>query len=65
MPPDTLCFDYAQDTFSNTFQVTAAQNREVDTLLSLAKALRLRRPQSSRMPAHWLIFSLLLPPSGA
>ncbi len=42
MPPDTLCFDYAQDTFSNTFQVTAAQNREVDTLLSLAKALRLR-----------------------
>ena len=42
MPADTLCFDYAQDTFSNTFHVTAAQNREVDTLLSLAKALRLR-----------------------
>ena len=42
MPADTLCFDYAQDTFSNTFQVTAAQNREVDTLLTLANALRLR-----------------------
>ncbi|MGY5369637.1 DNA utilization protein HofM [Enterobacter oligotrophicus] len=41
MPVETLCFDYAQDTFSNTFRVTAAQNKEVDTLLTLAKALRL------------------------
>lgn len=42
MPPDSLCFDYAQDTFSSTFQVTAAQTKEVATLLSLAKTLRLR-----------------------
>ena len=42
MPADALCFDYAQDTFSNTFHVTAAQNKEVETLLSLAKTLRLR-----------------------
>ena len=42
MSAETLCFDYAQDTFSNTFHVTAAQNNEVDTLLALAKTLRLR-----------------------
>jgi pilus assembly protein HofM len=42
MSADTLCFDYAQDTFSNTFHVTAAQNNEVETLLALAKTLRLR-----------------------
>jgi pilus assembly protein HofM len=42
MPADALCFDYAQDTFSNTFHVTAAQNKEVDALLTLAKTLRLR-----------------------
>ena len=42
MSADTLCFDYAQDTFSNTFHVTAAQNNEIDTLLALAKTLRLR-----------------------
>lgn len=42
MSADTLCFDYAQDTFSNSFQVTAAQNNEVETLLALAKTLRLR-----------------------
>jgi pilus assembly protein HofM len=42
MSADVLCFDYAEDTFSNTFHVTAAQSREVDALLSLAKTLRLR-----------------------
>lgn len=42
MPTDALCFDYAQDTFSNTFHVTAAQNKEIETLLTLAKTLRLR-----------------------
>lgn len=42
MSADTLCFDYAQDTFSSTFHVTAAQNNEVETLLTLAKTLRLR-----------------------
>jgi len=42
MSADTLCFDYAQDNFSNTFHVTAAQNNEIDTLLALAKTLRLR-----------------------
>ena len=42
MSPDALCFDYAQDTFSNTFHVTAVQNKEVETLLTLAKTLHLR-----------------------
>lgn len=42
MAADTLCFDYAQDTFSNTFHVTAAQNNEIHPLLTLAKMLRLR-----------------------
>lgn len=42
MSADGLCFDYAEDTFSHKFHVTAAQNEEVDALLSLAKTLRLR-----------------------
>ncbi|WP_297117097.1 pilus assembly protein PilM [uncultured Enterobacter sp.] len=42
MPADALCFDYTQDTFSNSYHVTAAQNKEVDALLALAEALRLR-----------------------
>ncbi|WP_431643137.1 DNA utilization protein HofM [Enterobacter mori] len=42
MSTDGLCFDYVEDTFSNTFHVTAAQNNEVDALLLLAKTLRLR-----------------------
>ncbi|HGU9819964.1 TPA: DNA utilization protein HofM [Enterobacter chuandaensis] len=42
MSAESLCFDYTQDTFSNTFYVTAAQNKEVETLLALAKTLRLR-----------------------
>lgn len=42
MSPDALCFDYTQDTFSNTFHVTVAQNKEVETLLTLAKTLHLR-----------------------
>lgn len=41
MSADTLCFDYTQDTFSNTYHVTAAQNKEVETLLALAKTLHL------------------------
>ena len=42
MAPDTLRFDYAEDTFSNAYHVTAAQNKEVATLLELARELRLR-----------------------
>lgn len=42
MAPDALCFDYAEDTFSHAFQVTAAQNKEIATLLDLAQVLRLR-----------------------
>lgn len=42
MPAESLCFDYAQDTFSRAYHVTAAQNKEVATLLSLAETLRLR-----------------------
>jgi hypothetical protein len=42
MAPDALRFDYVEDTFSNAFQVTAAQNKEISTLLDLAATLRLR-----------------------
>ncbi|MCU6667951.1 pilus assembly protein PilM [Enterobacteriaceae bacterium H4N4] len=42
MAHDALRFDFAEDTFSQTFHVTAAQNKEISTLLELAKALRLR-----------------------
>lgn len=42
MPPEALCFDYTQDTFSRAFHVTAAQNRDVASLLALAKRLKLR-----------------------
>jgi len=42
MAPDALRFDYVEDTFSSAFHVTAAQNREIATLLDLAAALRLR-----------------------
>jgi len=41
MAPDALCFDYVQDTLTRSFQVTAAQNKEVAALLTLAKTLRL------------------------
>ena len=58
MSPDALCFDYAQDTFSNTFHVTAVQNKEVETLLTLAKTLHLRLVTITRMPARWQIFFL-------
>ncbi len=56
MSADTLCFDYAQDTFSNTFHVTAAQNNEIDTLLALAKTLRLRLVAITPDAARWRIF---------
>ena len=42
MAPDALRFDYAEDTFSNAFHVTAAQNKEIAALLDMAVALRLR-----------------------
>lgn len=42
MAPDALRFDYTEDTFSHAFHITAAQNREIATLLDLAVALRLR-----------------------
>ena len=41
MAPDALCFDYVQDTFSKSFHVTAAQNKEVAVLLDIAATLRL------------------------
>ncbi|MDY1038070.1 DNA utilization protein HofM [Lelliottia sp. CFBP8978] len=41
MAPDALCFDYVEDTLTQAFHVTAAQNKEVADLLMLAKTLRL------------------------
>lgn len=42
MPPEKLCFDYTQDTFSRACHVTAAQHNDVSALLTLAETLRLR-----------------------
>ncbi len=58
MSADTLCFDYTQDTFSNTYHVTAAQNKEVETLLALAKHCICGWRPSPRMPARWRTCSL-------
>ncbi|MEG1210535.1 MAG: DNA utilization protein HofM [Leclercia sp.] len=59
MAPDALRFDYAEDTFSHAYHVTAAQNKEVSTLLELAQLLRLRlatiTPDAGAL-AHFLPF---------
>lgn len=59
MAPDALRFDYAEDTFSQGYQVTAAQNKEIATLLELARVLRLRltaiTPDAGAL-AHFLPF---------
>lgn len=59
MAPDALRFDYAEDTFSQTFRVTAAQNKEISLLLELARKLRLRlatvTPDAGAL-AHFLPF---------
>lgn len=59
MAPDALRFDYAEDTFSQSFAVTAAQSKEIAVLLDLAQQLRLQlaaiTPDASAL-AHYLPF---------
>lgn len=42
MPPDALRFDYREDTLTPAFNVTAAQSKEVATLLTLAQKLKMQ-----------------------
>ncbi|POT55413.1 DNA utilization protein HofM [Citrobacter amalonaticus] len=42
MDPDALRFDYSEDALSSAFNVTAAQSKEVSTLLALAKTLKVK-----------------------
>lgn len=42
MEPDALHFDYSEDTFSPGFNVTAAQSKEVSTLLTLTQTLKVQ-----------------------
>lgn len=42
MDPDSLRFDYSEDTLSSSFNVTAAQSKEVSTLLTLMQTLKVR-----------------------
>lgn len=41
MEPDSLRFDYSEDSLSPAYNVTAAQSKELATLLSLAERLRI------------------------
>ncbi len=40
MDPDSLRFDYSEDSLSPAYNVTAAQSKELATLLTLAERLR-------------------------
>lgn len=42
MDPDALQFDYSEDTLSPAFNVTAAQSKEVSTLLTLMQTLKVQ-----------------------
>lgn len=42
MDPDVLQFDYSEDTLSPAFNVTAAQSKEVSTLLTLMQTLKVQ-----------------------
>ncbi|MES0266969.1 DNA utilization protein HofM [Citrobacter sedlakii] len=42
MDPDALRFDYSEDALAPAFTVTAAQDKEVSTLLTLAQTLRIQ-----------------------
>lgn len=42
MSPDALLFDYSEDTLSPAFNVTAAQSKEISTLLTLIQTLKVQ-----------------------
>lgn len=42
MSPDALHFDYSEDTLSPAFNVTAAQSKEISTLLTLIQTLKVQ-----------------------
>ncbi len=63
MDPDSLRFDYSEDSLSPAYNVTAAQSKELATLLTLAERLRVHVSASPRMPVHYsdsCLFYLLI-----
>ena len=53
MDPDSLRFDYSEDSLSPAYNVTAAQSKELATLLTLAERLRVHVSAITRMPVHY------------
>lgn len=63
MDPDSLRFDYSEDSLSPAYNVTAAQSKELATLLTLAERLRVHVSAITRMPVHYsdsCLFYLLI-----
>lgn len=58
MDPDSLRFDYSEDSLSPAYNVTAAQSKELATLLTLAERLRVHVSAITRMPVHYSDSSL-------
>lgn len=63
MDPDSLRFDYSEDSLSPAYNVTAAQSKELATLLTLAERLRVHvsaiTPDASALQ-RFLPFYLLI-----
>lgn len=63
MDPDSLRFDYSEDSLSPAYNVTAAQSKELATLLTLAERLRVHvsaiTPDASALQ-QFLPFYLLI-----
>ena len=57
MDPDSLRFDYSEDALSPAYNVTAAQSKELATLLTLAERLRVHvsaiTPDASALRYSW------------
>ncbi len=53
MDPDSLRFDYSEDSLSPAYNVTAAQSKELATLLTLAEGCVFMLARSLRMPVHY------------
>lgn len=63
MEPDSLRFDYSEDSLSPAYNVTAAQSKELATLLSLAESCvftLVRLPQTPALCSDSCLFYLLI-----
>lgn len=63
MDPDSLRFDYSEDSLSPAYNVTAAQSKELATLLTLAERLRVHvsaiTPDASALQRFRLFYLLI------